>query len=156
MQVCAWSWYWHFFVIHLSMINSTFLWYSMVLSSITCYLNINIRSQISLKFRGDRSILRLARDGVRYRGSWDSYTQHLSWSWTLWSYCFSFYGSIGMGDAGASHILILHKGLSSNSSHYISMVKIGDIWYQCDDVKCTRIEYNNFCNLNTVYYVILQ
>ncbi len=35
--------------------------------------------------------------------------------------------------------LILHKGLSTNSGHYISMVKVCDIWFECDDVKITNI-----------------
>ncbi len=51
--------------------------------------------------------------------------------------------------------LILHKDLSTNSGHYISMVKVGDIWFECDDVKITKMGFNNFCNSDTVY-VILQ
>ncbi len=43
--------------------------------------------------------------------------------------------------------LILHKGSSTNSGHYISMGKVGDIWFECDDVKITKIEFNHFCNL---------
>ncbi len=31
------------------------------------------------------------------------------------------------------------------------MVKVGDIWCECDDVKITKIEFNHFCNYNTVY-----
>ncbi len=37
--------------------------------------------------------------------------------------------------------LILHKGLSTNSGHCISIVKIGDIWYEYGDVKITQIEF---------------
>ncbi len=29
---------------------------------------------------------------------------------------------------------IFHKGLSTNSGHCISMVKVGDIWFECHDV----------------------
>ncbi len=47
--------------------------------------------------------------------------------------------------------LFLHKGPSTNSDHYISMVKVGDIWFECDDVKITKIEFNHFCNSNIVY-----
>ncbi len=47
--------------------------------------------------------------------------------------------------------LILHKGSSTNSGHYISMVNVGDIWFECDDVKINKIEFNNFCNSDTVY-----
>ncbi len=52
--------------------------------------------------------------------------------------------------------LILHKGLSTNSGHYISMVKVGDIWFECDDVKITKIEFNHFCNSNTVYMLFYK
>ncbi len=48
---------------------------------------------------------------------------------------------------------MLNKGSSTNSGHYISMVKVGDI---CDDVKITKIEYNNFCNFNTVYMLFYK
>ncbi len=47
--------------------------------------------------------------------------------------------------------LILHKVSSTNSGHYISMVKVGDIWFECDYVKITTIEFNHFCNSNTVF-----
>ncbi len=50
---------------------------------------------------------------------------------------------------------ILHKGLSTNSGHYLSMVKFCEIWFECDDVKIIKIEFNHFCKSNTVY-VILQ
>ncbi len=51
--------------------------------------------------------------------------------------------------------LILHKGSSTNSGHYIFMIKISCILYQCDDVKITRIECNNICNSNTVYMLFV-
>ncbi len=35
--------------------------------------------------------------------------------------------------------LILDKGSFTNSGHYISMVKVDDIWFECDDVKITKI-----------------
>ncbi len=47
--------------------------------------------------------------------------------------------------------LILHKGLSTNSGHNISMVKVGEIWFEFYDVKITKIEFNKFCNSYTVY-----
>ncbi len=47
--------------------------------------------------------------------------------------------------------LILHKGSSTNLDYYISMVKVGDIWYKYDNVKIAGIEFNNLCNLNIVY-----
>ncbi len=50
--------------------------------------------------------------------------------------------------------LILHKWLSTNSGHYISMVKIGDIWFECNYFKVTKIEFNNLCNSNTVYMLL--
>ncbi len=55
--------------------------------------------------------------------------------------------------------LILHKGSSTNSGHYISIVKVGDIWFECDDVKITKIEFNSSCSSNTIYiyiYIILR
>ncbi len=52
--------------------------------------------------------------------------------------------------------LILHKGSSTNSGHYISVVKVGDIWLESDDVKFTKIEYNHFCNSNTVYMLFYK
>ncbi len=52
--------------------------------------------------------------------------------------------------------LILHKGSSTNSGHYISMVNVGDIWFECDDVKITKIEFNHFCYSNTVYLLFYQ
>ncbi len=36
--------------------------------------------------------------------------------------------------------LILRKGSSTNSVHYLSMVKVGDIWFEFDNVKITEIE----------------
>ncbi len=47
--------------------------------------------------------------------------------------------------------LILHKGSSTNSVHYISMVNVGDLWFEWDNVKITKIEFNYFCNCNIVY-----
>ncbi len=29
------------------------------------------------------------------------------------------------------------------------MVKVGDIWVECNDVKITEIEINNFCKYDT-------
>ncbi len=52
--------------------------------------------------------------------------------------------------------LILHKWSSTNSGHYISMVKVGDIWFECDDVKITKIEFNHFCYSNTVYLLFYK
>ncbi len=52
--------------------------------------------------------------------------------------------------------LILHKGLSTNSGHCLSMVKVGDIWFESDDVKIAKIEFNNFCNFNTVYMLFYK
>ncbi len=52
--------------------------------------------------------------------------------------------------------LILHKGSSTNSGHYLSMVKVGDVWFKCDDVKITKIEFNHFCNSNTVYMLFYK
>ncbi len=47
--------------------------------------------------------------------------------------------------------LILYKGSSTNLDHYTLMVKVGDICFGCDDVKITKIKFNNFCNSDTVY-----
>ncbi len=44
--------------------------------------------------------------------------------------------------------LILHKWSSINFGHYMSMVKVGGIWYQYGGVKITRIEFNICGNLN--------
>ncbi len=52
--------------------------------------------------------------------------------------------------------LILHKGSSTNSGYYLSMVKAGDIWFECDDVKINKIEFNHFCNSNTVYMLFYK
>ncbi len=52
--------------------------------------------------------------------------------------------------------LILHKGSPTNSGHYISMVKVGDIWFECDDVNIIKIEFNHFCNPNTVYMLFYK
>ncbi len=35
------------------------------------------------------------------------------------------------------------------------MVKVGDIWFEYDDVKIIIFDFNHFCNSNIVY-VILQ
>ncbi len=50
----------------------------------------------------------------------------------------------------------LHKGSSTNSGYYISMVNVGDIWFECDDVKITKIKFNYFCNSNTVYMLFYK
>ncbi len=52
--------------------------------------------------------------------------------------------------------LILHKSSSTNLGHYISVVKVGDIWFECDDVKITKIEFNHFYNSNTVYMLFYK
>ncbi len=57
---------------------------------------------------------------------------------------------------GQLMVLILHKESSTNSGHYIFMVKVGDIWFECDDVKITKIEVNNFSNSNTVYMLFYK
>ncbi len=36
--------------------------------------------------------------------------------------------------------LVLRKGLPTNSVHKLYMVKVGDKWFECDDVKITNIE----------------
>ncbi len=51
---------------------------------------------------------------------------------------------------------ILYNGSSTNSGHHMSIVKVGDTCYKFDYVKITRIELNNFCNLNTVYMLFDQ
>ncbi len=45
--------------------------------------------------------------------------------------------------------LILHEELSTNSGHYIFLVKVGDM-YSLVVCKQCGIEFNNFCNSNTV------
>ncbi len=52
--------------------------------------------------------------------------------------------------------LILHKGSSINSGHYIYIVKVGDVWFECGDVKITKIELHNFCNSNTAYMLFYK
>ncbi len=52
--------------------------------------------------------------------------------------------------------LILHKGSSTNSGHFLSMVRVGDIWFECDDVKITKIEFNHFCVSNAVYILFYK
>ncbi len=52
--------------------------------------------------------------------------------------------------------LILLKGLSTNSGHYISMVNVGVRWFECDDVKITKIEFNHFCNSDTVHMLFYK
>ncbi len=52
--------------------------------------------------------------------------------------------------------LILHKGSSTNSGHYISMVKVGEIWFDCDDFKINKIEFNHFCDSNIVYMLFYK
>ncbi len=46
---------------------------------------------------------------------------------------------------------ILHKRSSTYSCHYIPIVKIGDLWFECYNVKINKIECNNFFNPNAVY-----
>ncbi len=52
--------------------------------------------------------------------------------------------------------LILNKGPSTNPYHYWSenMVNIGHIWFECDDVKITKIEFKLFCNSNNTVYIL--
>ncbi len=38
-----------------------------------------------------------------------------------------------------------------NVDHYIYMIKVGDLWFEFEDVKITKIECNNFCNSVNVY-----
>ncbi len=52
--------------------------------------------------------------------------------------------------------LILYKDSSTNSSHYMSMVKVGDIWFECEVVKIIKIEFNNLCNSDTVYILFYK
>ncbi len=52
--------------------------------------------------------------------------------------------------------LILYKRWSTSSGHYLSMVKVSDIWFESDDVKITKIEFNHFCNSNTVYMLFYK
>ncbi len=52
--------------------------------------------------------------------------------------------------------LILHKGSTTNTSHYISIVQVGDIWFECDEVKITTLEFNKFCNSNIVYMLFYK
>ncbi len=40
--------------------------------------------------------------------------------------------------------LILHKGSSTNPDYYLSMIKVGDIWFEYDHVKITKTEFNYF------------
>ncbi len=46
--------------------------------------------------------------------------------------------------------LILNKGSFTNMDHYMFMVKVGDIWYECDNVKITRIEFNQILFISYV------
>ncbi len=50
--------------------------------------------------------------------------------------------------------LILHKGSSTISIHYRSMIKVCDIWLECDALKITKIGLNNICNSDTVYMLL--
>ncbi len=52
--------------------------------------------------------------------------------------------------------LILLKGSFTNSGHYLSMVKDGDILFECDDVKIIKIEFSHFCNFNTVHMLFYK
>ncbi len=38
----------------------------------------------------------------------------------------------------------------------MSIVKVGGIWFECDDAKITKIEFNNFCNSKTVYMLFYK
>ncbi len=51
---------------------------------------------------------------------------------------------------------ILHNESSTNLSNCISMVRVGEICFECDDVKIIKIELNNFCNPNTVYILFYK
>ncbi len=51
---------------------------------------------------------------------------------------------------------ILYKWSSTNSGHYLSMVKVGYIWLECDDVKITKIEFNHLCNSYSVYMLFYK
>ena len=46
--------------------------------------------------------------------------------------------------------IILHKGDSTNSGHYIAIVKRNNIWYNCDDANITEINIENALNTNNV------
>ncbi len=52
--------------------------------------------------------------------------------------------------------LSLHKGSATNSGHYLSIVKVGHIWFECDNVQITKIGFNHFCNSNTVYVLFYK
>ncbi len=57
---------------------------------------------------------------------------------------------------GQLMVLILHKGLSTNSSHYLFMVKVADILFECNNVKITKIEFDHFCNSNSFYMLFCK
>ncbi len=40
--------------------------------------------------------------------------------------------------------MFLYKGLSTKSCHYISMVTVGNIWYQCDYIDIIRLSLKVF------------
>ncbi len=52
--------------------------------------------------------------------------------------------------------LIVLKGSSTNSDHCIFMFKVGEIWFESVDVKTIKIEFNNFCNFNTIYILFYK
>ncbi len=72
-------------------------------------------------------------------------------------YSYSFNRSINLTDFDNQLMgLILHKGSPTNSGHYLSMVKVGDIWFECDDTRITKIEFNHFYNSYTVYMIFYK
>ncbi len=65
--------------------------------------------------------------------------------------------STNLGDFdGQLMCLILHEGSSTNSGHYTSMVKVGDMWLECHYVKVTKIQFNNFCNSATLFMLFYE
>ncbi len=75
----------------------------------------------------------------------------------LRSLLFLLYNNISLTDFdGQLMAHILHKGSSTNSCHCIYMIKVGDIWFKCDNVKITKIEFDHFCNSNTVYMLFYK
>ncbi len=50
--------------------------------------------------------------------------------------------------------LFLHKGLFTSTSHYISMVRVCNLFYQCHDGNINKIKFNNFFICNAVYILL--